>query len=850
MVLVLIQRRFIVNSLQELNGYNTSSTLPYTDLRTADVIFDRTTADNQTITVNEGATFPASVGIEIIDVAVASVSNPRYTIDVSSLPGTIVSWPTIPSGCYVTNPYPGVYEISGIETADIWDQVKSPDIILAEGIPFGYFGTWAYTSNIEYYNATLGNLSKNWTVTVTVLDVLVLTNPLELSYATNGNTNITNPPQIIDVDISYPTTTWTITAVPSDTSSISSFSSTYSGGGTFTYVSATKRFTIVGTRAQVNSHLNALRITSNSVTNDFILSYLLTNNTDSNTDTKTQTFKNTDIEFLSNISTPTFYYTEDATSTTVTGAPTITDTSFAGTDTYTLTITPSNTNAYSTMSSTGSGGTSSFNGTSKVLTITGTRTQVNSHLPNISFVLTSDFATTFNLSYGLSVRSSSANKIQQFVCGSTDNEITNMNINRNYISNNENSLFTTDTPVITDFDSTGADTYTISFDCSFGDWGTSSSSYSNPYSYSGTRAQCNAHFATIKFYPDASVSSNGTFTYTQLKNGVTQVTQSVGLFGSVGPGYSASRTIEFLVTQTWTPSILDAKYGKISEITLVGGGGGGSAGGGGGGQVKYLTPSYLLENLTYTITIGSGGAAGNSNFASSGGAPGTNGGNTTAFGYTALGGGGGGHWTNGSPFGGASGGYSYGPDGTLYGGGTGAYSNNGYTGSNPTQFLKESWRGGGGAGSGGTTTLYVGYSVNASGSWGVANKESGSGGVGYYSPLGGVNYSGLPTVYNTAPNFGFGGGGGKLVEISSPGSFGGYRGIPPTEYFYSTGGTWNYDNYDNSPNQVFPPNNAQDSPRTSAVAGGGGGGGALGGNGSVPPKAGGDGIVIIKIIAR
>jgi hypothetical protein len=133
-----------VNSLQELNGYNTSSTLPYTDLRTADVTFDRTSPDNQTIIVNEGATFPASVGIEIIDVAVAAVANPRYTIDVSALPGTIVSWALIPSGCYVTNPYPGVYEISGIQTADIWDQVKNPDIILAEGIPFGFFGTWQW----------------------------------------------------------------------------------------------------------------------------------------------------------------------------------------------------------------------------------------------------------------------------------------------------------------------------------------------------------------------------------------------------------------------------------------------------------------------------------------------------------------------------------------------------------------------------------------------------------------------------------------------------------------------------------------------------------------------------------
>jgi hypothetical protein len=54
----------------------------------------------------------------------------------------------------------------------------------------------------------------------------------------------------------------------------------------------------------------------------------------------------------------------------------------------------------------------------------------------------------------------------------------------------------------------------------------------------------------------------------------------------------------------------------------------------------------------------------------------------------------------------------------------------------------------------------------------------------------------------------------------------------------------------NNPNIILNSTPAQDSPRTSAVAGGGGGGGALGGHASLPPKAGGDGLVIIKIIAR
>jgi hypothetical protein len=72
------------------------------------------------------------------------------------------------------------------------------------------------------------------------------------------------------------------------------------------------------------------------------------------------------------------------------------------------------------------------------------------------------------------------------------------------------------------------------------------------------------------------------------------------------------------------------------DLFLVGGGGGGGlcsptdgkpgGGGGGGGGVVYQT-SVSVQAGTYDITIGSGGAVGE------------NGGNTTAFGLTAYGGG-------------------------------------------------------------------------------------------------------------------------------------------------------------------------------------------------------------------
>jgi hypothetical protein len=85
----------------------------------------------------------------------------------------------------------------------------------------------------------------------------------------------------------------------------------------------------------------------------------------------------------------------------------------------------------------------------------------------------------------------------------------------------------------------------------------------------------------------------------------------------------------------------------LIDVLLVGGGGGGGChvpGGGGAGGLIYR-PQLLVTPQNYTITIGSGGA-GSFNPGSYTGMPNaTAGGNTTAFGLTALGGGFGGSWT-------------------------------------------------------------------------------------------------------------------------------------------------------------------------------------------------------------
>ena len=154
--------------------------------------------------------------------------------------------------------------------------------------------------------------------------------------------------------------------------------------------------------------------------------------------------------------------------------------------------------------------------------------------------------------------------------------MTNMNLNRSYTANNVNSIFASNTPYISDA-ATGSYTYTISFSTDLGTFERPGVTPSSTISVSGTKDYCNSLFANIKFYPTPGVSSNGTFTYIQLKDGVEQVNQSVSLIGTAA-NYAGARSLSFNTSQNWTPDYQDILYGKISSVLVAGGGGGGAGG--------------------------------------------------------------------------------------------------------------------------------------------------------------------------------------------------------------------------------------------------------------------------------
>jgi len=221
------------------------------------------------------------------------------------------------------------------------------------------------------------------------------------------------------------------------------------------------------------------------------------------------------------------------------------------------------------------------------------------------------------------------------------------------------------------------------------------------------------------------------------------------------------------------------------EVILIGGGGGGGAGGddgsgyksGGGGAGGFFTTTITnISPGTYPIIIGGGGNRGNTY--SYGGTPesigglGRQGGNTTGFGYTALGGGGGGGLgfsppallgpTGTGASGGSGGGGSFsGPPSSFLPGGAGITWDGvvqGYPGAQSGQQSPPApgyniGGGGGGAGQAGRSHIPTGY---VPGLIGIAGR-------------GGRGGNGLPVVWLSNVNYGtpgpgegrwFAGGGG------------------------------------------------------------------------------------------
>jgi hypothetical protein len=795
-----------MDSLAALNTRTTS--VPFDDQRGAALQLLSGVGVNQSLIVDEADSFTHPVGNEILNIVNGEAVNALYQLDFTDMPrqgaDVTVTWPSLPTGLTATNPSTGIWQVGRIDDTTEWDLIKAPTINLDS----------ATSGVVTYTAAVLSNVGgTSWTVTLTITDAPMLSAATSnFTFSTGQITTITGAPELIDT---APDDNFNVIVYPSDTAIVNIMSSTGTGG-TSVFNSSTKRLTLTGTQAQVNERLNNIAITfSSALSRDFVMTYDAQNFTSGEADTKTQLFITTTQTLLFN--TRGFgYYVEDTLSE-ITQGPLV---ATAQSGNHTLVVSPNTgfTAAVTTMSSTGTGGTSTWNSSAKTLTIVGTTAQINSHIDNILLTPSSDYATDFILNYALTVSGQSlAAKLQTIkIQEPFDNEITGMTTGRSYVGNQGNEIFSTDIPVITDFDVAPSNIYIMTFNCTFGKFKIPGvATVDNTVSFQGTKQQCNAAMGGITFYPNKDYSETGFFTYTQQKNNVTQVTIQVQLTGS--PGVYQTKVVEFPTSMNYVLTYDDLTYARYFDVMAVGGGGpGGNKGGGGGGGclferidadgselttlknsgATYLNavvspggfpaiigpiPNTVLSEYAYQGDIALSTQlypkrADNSipsiytsptvRYLANGGRPGANtytlSGSTYSYNMTGGQGGGSVTWIGGSSSNGGQGGQWTGSSSSTI----------------PTLTLEQGGGGGGGAKESNTSSSYQSNNVtleDVAGSAGGApiNENAGVGGAGKFSEIMQATYGGGGAGFSRFPGLGGAGGGGNTSTAGTANTGGG-----------------------------------------------------------------------------
>jgi len=281
--------------------------------------------------------------------------------------------------------------------------------------------------------------------------------------------------------------------------------------------------------------------------------------------------------------------------------------------------------------------------------------------------------------------------------------------------------------------------------------------------------------------PNGATRLNTTTNYLEIYNNGNWVNLIyVGIMVATFTGTPVVSTTSGYTTLTFNSAgsftVTSAPAGSVLELAIIAGGGGGGntmGGGGGGGGLIYTNTFNPVVNSAYAITIGAGGA----------GAPnrntkGSNGSNSTGFGYTAIGGGGGASWSSGTPLIGGSGGGA--PNNQGAGPATSGQGNpGGNTGTDTAG------AGGGGAGAAATNTVTgpggagltlpnIGGTYAGGGGGGAGNGSYGSLTTGLGGSGGGgrgalVGFAGSDGTANT----GGGGGGGSYTTGDYAGGTGG-----------------------------------------------------------------------------
>ncbi|MFP5518725.1 MAG: glycine-rich domain-containing protein [Bdellovibrionia bacterium] len=291
--------------------------------------------------------------------------------------------------------------------------------------------------------------------------------------------------------------------------------------------------------------------------------------------------------------------------------------------------------------------------------------------------------------------------------------------------------------------------------------GTSVNAYSVSAIYSGT---CDP-------YKEVRTCTNGTLSgsYANATCTLGHIVATGGAISDINVGGRMYRVHSFtnVGSESFNVTQIGALGGTVEYLIVAGGGGGGGRGGGGGAG-GVITGATSVGVANYTVTVG-GGGRGEGNGGSK-----TNGGNSSAIGLTAIGGGAGGNYhlgagNSGGSGGGTGGGTDTSAGSSSWGAGT---AGQGYRGGG-TGTNSYAGGGGGGAGGAGGTSGPAGNGVGGNGGPGIASSirtganqwyGGGGGGAGIAGGVAGAGGSGGGgngghPGQNAAANTGGGGGG-------------------------------------------------------------------------------------------
>lgn len=300
-----------------------------------------------------------------------------------------------------------------------------------------------------------------------------------------------------------------------------------------------------------------------------------------------------------------------------------------------------------------------FGNANSVLTLSNSKANINA--ANIQYLPAIDNTGNIQITYNQSKVNSIFGNITQAANLSGTYSIGNINtgvgnligVTRTYDSNTSSTIFSNTVPYINDGSDVGQN-YTITLTSSLGRFGNSFANMANTYTFTGNISQVNSQFSILRFAPFPAQSGNGTFTYTQTRDGISQINTTVTLNGVAVP-YSP-QTYTLTSSGSFTPNAEKVYYSSTQNLLLVGGGGGGASpygSGGGGGRVVVANVStgntYAIQSKTYTVTIGGGGGSfygtGSNTQANTGGTTSITDGSIT---WSAVGGTGG--WANVIPY--------------------------------------------------------------------------------------------------------------------------------------------------------------------------------------------------------